>query len=333
MTPEISIIIPTINKPGYLKECLVSVLNQDEPDRYEIIVVDNRPGGIIEKVVEGLNKSFGHRIKYCAEPQIGLHNARHSGARAARADILAYIDDDVIVDKKWFRASELFKDSKIHMIGGKILPRWEADPPSWLEAFWCNREFGKLLGYLSLLDFGEELKQISPLFVWGCNMMIRKNTLYDCGGFHPDGFSQEYIKYRGDGETGLAYKFVRKGYNAFYNPVAKVEHMINKERLTVKYFCQRAYNQGISDSFTEIRKNGGIKASYLHRLKQILKNMIKRIYVSMRYFSNKDDISVIKMLVGINYEKGRLYHANEVLKDPALLNYVLKESWLNKNEL
>jgi hypothetical protein len=107
---------------------------------------------------------------------------------------------------------------------------------------------------LSILDFGETVKEIPPEYRWGCNFSVRKRIVLEAGGFHPDGFPQEMIQYRGDGETAVSKYIHGKGYKAIYNPKASVYHFVPQNRMTQDYFCKRAFNQGISDSFAEMRK-------------------------------------------------------------------------------
>jgi hypothetical protein len=65
--------------------------------------------------------------------------------------------------------------------------------------------------------------------------------------------SQEMIMYRGDGETYIS-DFIRKnGLKAIYNPKASVYHFVPTKRMTIDYFCKRSFNQGISNSYSEIR--------------------------------------------------------------------------------
>ena len=50
-------------------------------------------------------------------------------------------------------------------------------------------------------------------------------------------------------------KFSAAGLKAFYVPQATAYHIIGTARLTIEYFCSRAFNQGISDSYTNIRND------------------------------------------------------------------------------
>jgi glucosyl-dolichyl phosphate glucuronosyltransferase len=252
----LSVIIPTRNRALYLKRSLISITDQTFPaDRYEIIVVDNGSIDDTKEVVDEINSQYAGRIRYVYEPTPGLHNGRHRGAKEANGVILLYGDDDIIASPEWVEEiSKSFEDPDVGIAGGKILPEWEEDPPRWVLDFWSHGDLGRHLGYLSLIDLGEEKKVIPPGYTYGCNFAIRKKLLFACGGFHPDGMPQELIRYRGDGETALSSKISNRGYKILYNPKTSVKHIIPKSRMSEDYFCTRVFNQGISDSFTEIRK-------------------------------------------------------------------------------
>ena len=92
-----------------------------------------------------------------------------------------------------------------------------------------------------------------PQLVWGCNFAIRKNILLNAGGFHPDGMPTNLLHYRGDGETHVSNYVEQKGLKCIFHPDASVYHKVTNERMTVKYFYNRGFNQGISYSFSRIR--------------------------------------------------------------------------------
>ncbi len=247
----LSVIIPTRNRAAYLRESVRSVCRQRLPsEQYEIIVVDNGSAGDARRVVD---ESVTQRstLHYVWESRIGLHQARHAGARVAQGEILVYIDDDVTVPAGWLEAmSKPYSDPHVACVGGKTLPKWEAEPPAWLDQFGENGGSN-----LSLLDLGEETLELAwPQTVYGCNMSVRRSVLYEIGGFNPDAIGdRRLIWLRGDGETGLHRKIYDAGYKVIYEPRAWLYHRVPASRLRTDYFCYRAFIQGISDSYTHMR--------------------------------------------------------------------------------
>ena len=81
-----------------------------------------------------------------------------------------------------------------------------------------NVKGDRVLSTLSLIDLGDDPKEIDPKLVFGCNFSIRRRVLSEAQGFHPDGMPEQLIRYRGDGETYVANFIAAKGYKAQYVP-------------------------------------------------------------------------------------------------------------------
>jgi glycosyltransferase involved in cell wall biosynthesis len=253
---KLSVIIPTRNRAGLLHTTLKSIALQTFPSaEFEVIVVDNGSTDNTKQIVDNCISSI-RNIRYFYDATPGLHIGRHLGLKEAKAELLVYADDDIEAFPEWLEGIwESFQDNEVALVGGKNLPKWETEPPYWIYEMWMEiNKYGHSLGYLSILDFGNEIMEIDPCYIWGCNFSIRKKTLLEAKGFHPDAFPQDMIKYRGDGETSVSNYIRKKSYKTIYNPKASVYHFVPKNRMTVDYFCKRAFNQGISDSFADIRK-------------------------------------------------------------------------------
>ncbi|MGE5402771.1 MAG: glycosyltransferase [Ignavibacteriales bacterium] len=90
--PLVSVIIPTFNRPGYLKECIQSVISQNYKN-LEIIII-NDAGCDIQDTVRELSDD---RIRYFNhEVNKGLAAARNTGIKNANGKYIAYLDDDDI---------------------------------------------------------------------------------------------------------------------------------------------------------------------------------------------------------------------------------------------
>lgn len=93
-----SVVIPVRNRPDLLERALQSVVAQDllRTD-YEVIVCDDGStddiGAIVAKLGTGPT-----RIALCRQPPLGPAAARNLGIRSSHADIVIFIDSDVIAD-------------------------------------------------------------------------------------------------------------------------------------------------------------------------------------------------------------------------------------------
>ena len=315
-----SIIIPTKDRALLLEKALSSIVSQHfSPNDFEVIVVDN---GSTDQTKE-ISQSFQGKIKnfslhYQESP--GLHVGRNFGAQTAKGEILIFIDDDIRANPHWLEGiQESFHQPEIVLTGGNNSPEYESPPPDWLHLLWQKTPYGKVLGYLSLLDFGDQIKTIDPLYVGGLNFSIKKSTLFEMGGFHPDAMPDSLTRFRGDGETAVSVEIKKKNYKALFNPKASVRHWVPNERMTFPYFYKRAYLQGISNSYSLIREKKGIPRHYplqkkWHYYKLVLKKIIK-------------NVPEPRLSISLGEIKGHLFLINEIQKDPGLLNWILKPNY------
>lgn len=314
---ELSVIIPTRNRSKTLQKALQSIVIQTFPSRkceYEVIVVDNGSTDDTKEIVNSFTEDIKNLV-YIYDSQPGLHIGRHRGLLASKANILVYADDDIEALPTWLESILIsFKDSSVVLVGGKNIPNFESDPPDWILDMWEKND-NKLISYLSILDFGDEIQEISPFHIFGCNFSIRKDILLEAGGFHPDSMPQELIRYRGDGETHVSEYIEKNGYKAIYNPKASVYHLVPETRMTKDYFKQRAYNQGVSDSYTAVRCG---KRNFF--IKVLLKNFVKK------YLLNKN------IEIDESFFLGYCYHQKQVKNDPKLLEWIKRQSYIDSGD-
>ena len=166
----ISIIIPTMNRANLLRRTLDSLVRMDgNKYDFEIIVIDNGSTDITKNVVQDFS-ARSTNIRYIYEPTPGLMSARHRGIRESHGEILAFIDDDVVVDKSWLIAiNEVFANQFISLAGGPSLPIFEANKPSWLDDLFQENDRGRFCLALSLIDGGKKERSVSASYIFGLN--------------------------------------------------------------------------------------------------------------------------------------------------------------------
>ncbi len=327
----ISIIIPTLNREKSLTLALESLAAQNFPaDKFEILILDNGSTDGTKSVSEAFISRYStHQIRYILEPEPGLLSGRHRGAREAREEILTFVDDDIEADVNWLQAiADSFADTGVQLVGGRNLPKYEIEPPEWIEWFWYEHPCGRFCGYLSLLDFGSDVREISANYVWGLNFSIRKRALFELGGFRPDCLPARLQHFQGDGETGLTMQANQLGYRAIYQPGALVFHHISKERLTPEYFEKRFFYQGICDSYAQIRESQGKlkETSPQERVKAALLSLKEPLLIA----SGRVKLSEKQKLhrrFDKAYRKGYEFHKTAVRNNPKLLDWVLKKDY------
>lgn len=102
--PVISIIVPTRNRKELLHRQIGAVLSQGDRVDWELIVVDNGSTDGTVEAVQDLARADSRVRLIVATEQADAAYARNVGAVVARADRLAFIDDDDVVGEGWLEA-------------------------------------------------------------------------------------------------------------------------------------------------------------------------------------------------------------------------------------
>ncbi len=95
--PSVSTIIPTYNRPAFLREALASVLAQTYRDSETIVVDDgsaNAARDATRQIVEEYVRARSRPIRYLFQPHRGVSAARNRGVAASRGELLAFLDSD-----------------------------------------------------------------------------------------------------------------------------------------------------------------------------------------------------------------------------------------------
>jgi glycosyltransferase involved in cell wall biosynthesis len=246
MLPFVSVIIPTYNRSQLLKQTVDTFLAQDYPaDRWELLLVDNGSTDGTRSLIPGLEADYP-RITALSEPRKGAHFARNTGALAANGSILYFTDDDMLAEPTMLReiVGGFDIDPHVASVTGKVLPKWETEPPVWVLEH-CRNEL------LSLLDLGEAtIVSDEDPGVFSCHQAVRKEVFMAAGGFNPDTNADLFT---GDNETGLNIKIRQLGHRFAYVGSAVTHHIIPASRMTQKYLNGRMADQGFCDSYTQFR--------------------------------------------------------------------------------
>jgi glycosyltransferase involved in cell wall biosynthesis len=329
---KVSIIIPTLNRSSLLRKTLTSLCRQNFPaDQFEIVVIDNgSTDDTQEVVVSFIDKYPDHEIHYFYEPETGNLAGRHRGAREARGELFAFVDDDIEAVPGWLTAVVTgFDDVKVQVVGGRILPKYEVTPPGWLESFWeTTPHGGRLCGYLSLLDLGLNSIRISPDYIWSANLSIRRRTFYDLGGFNPDTVPDHLLRFCGNGETGLMIKVKARDEVTIYRPEATVFHFVPADRMTPEYFERRAYVEGIRESYSTVRHDGGLRVPLPVKLWRLAGNLKGLARGRMMIWRHDKAIRVLHAQVHRAHRAGFKFHQRAICADPEVLDWVLRPDYL-----
>lgn len=98
--PLVSVILPTCNRPPMLRRAIASVLAQ-RYKQWELLVVND---GHDEAARDLVQIAGDPRISYLESPISGACAARNHALEAAGGELIAYLDDDNMMDRDWLYA-------------------------------------------------------------------------------------------------------------------------------------------------------------------------------------------------------------------------------------
>jgi len=217
--PSVTVAVCTRDRPDNLEICLAS-MDRIENDLLEVIVVDNAPSS---EATRRLVASQGRGFRYVREDRPGLDWARNRAIVEARGDVIAFTDDDCVVDPEWTGAVALtFAESpEVSAVTGLVVPyELETEAQILFEAY---GGFGR--------GFRRRWHQVSPKgrahigsgnFGTGANMAFRRSTLEHLGGFDPA--LDVGTVTNGGGDIEMFFRVLQEGGTLVYEPAAIVRH-------------------------------------------------------------------------------------------------------------
>lgn len=182
MTLPASIVIPTRDRPEYLRRALASIAPQAQACGCEVLVIDDSQTKTARVAAEDA------LARYLAHPEpLGANAARNTGVQSSTGKLLVFVDDDVIACEGWLPTLLLAGEDhpQIDVFAGRIQPLLEGRPPRS-----CGREGPPITS----LDLGPA--DLETRFAWSANMAVRRTALDRVGLFdaslHGQGEEQEW---------------------------------------------------------------------------------------------------------------------------------------------
>ena len=241
-------------------DAINSILTQTYPNIETIISVDHN-----EELLPKLKELFPKNVSFAFNNEVrGLSDTRNAGVKKATGDIIAFIDDDAIADKKWVEIMvSNYTNPNILAVGGKLVPFWGKDRP-----WWFPEELDWIVG-CTYKGHPQNKTKVRNLI--GCNMSFRREVFTRIGYF-----KQTIGRVGKVPLAGEEMEYCVRLLAAFpqgkilFDPKAIVYHKVDKQRESFKYILKRSYGEGVSKSIinksTDKRKILSTENTYLKHL-------------------------------------------------------------------
>lgn len=270
--PAITVIICTRNRLDSLRVAVRSVLDCDYP-HVDIVVVDNASDDdSASRYIADLNDP---RVTLVREPLPGLAGARNTGIRAAGGDLIAFTDDDVVVDPQWLRwiADAFGADERVGCVTG-IVPSGELRTPT--QSFFEQRVSWAKSLQRRAFDVTRPPAD-SPLFPFqvglygtGANFALRRRMVLDMGGF--DEALGAGSPTGGGEDIDMFVRVLVSGRQLVYEPAAIVWHR-HRDDVAALQSQARGYGQGLGAWLAKVALDRTLRPIALRRTVKALRHL------------------------------------------------------------
>jgi O-antigen biosynthesis protein len=225
--PAVTVLVATRDRTSELAACLGSLLEQDYPGSYDIVVTDSAPSSDATRRFVHDRFDGDDRVRYERTERPGLGLAHNRGLEAATGAVVAITDDDVVVDPQWLSALvEAFRSGPgTACVTGLILPiELETRAQALLEQYGGFTRGFERRAY----SLGHD-RPDDPLFPYtagrlgsGANMAFATGALRALGGFDPA--LGAGTPARGGDDLAAFVRVILAGHRLVYQPDAVVWH-------------------------------------------------------------------------------------------------------------
>ena len=301
---KIDVIIPTRNPGANLFECLASIQAATAPENVDVNVFVCVNGNYLgENNLERQFENGRFPLSWHHVVEMGKNNALNFGISITQGDLIACLDDDVLISKNYFleiaRGARLWPEAPIY--GGRVLLQWPYN---------LERLDQHVFSYVRSYAFGAVDPQIGPgpqprFRPIGNNMVLRRRAMPSSTPFDPKvgPCGSSYIM---GGAEHLFRELRANGAIFAYLPDALVLHIVRAEQLSYRWIFRRSFSWGRSvgyygNNFRELDGSDSF-AKLAWRYVVILSRLFRMSLKKERYpfIWAKIDLSIIN---GVIFQK------------------------------
>jgi len=209
----VTVIVPTLNRGGFLVDCLRDLVAQTYRP-LEILVIDQSSEA--DTSVDAIVREHHNMIEHRRVNFRGLPRARNFGWNHARYDMLIYVDDDTRFGPDFVSSHvDAMKEPGVGLVAGAvdtISGRVDASATPGVYRRWTATP---------LRGFAAEIRREAD-HAAGCNFSVRRSAMEKAGGFD-ERLSTGPALYE---ETDLCLRVKSAGYRIVFDGRARLTHLV-----------------------------------------------------------------------------------------------------------
>lgn len=235
MLPEVSIVIPVMNRADELRRCLASLSRLTYPrEKLHIVVVDDGSSDDSPLVA----RECGALLVSSGGTGRGPAAARNVGAAMASGEILAFIDSDCTASETWLcELIPAFNNPALAAVGGQV------------DGMCTESAVDRYEAAMSSLSLGSRERNGNSgndtFYLPSCNLLVRRSAFRNACGFKDSMHVGE--------DVDLTWRLRDEGWTICYLPAGNVLH---EHRSSVRSFMSRRFDYGTSEGMLQILHPG-----------------------------------------------------------------------------
>jgi cellulose synthase/poly-beta-1,6-N-acetylglucosamine synthase-like glycosyltransferase len=252
---DLTLLVCTVGRPT-LAATLESVGQLGVPPgaSIETVVVDNGGGAPVADAVALFKRSWpGHDVRLLTELRPGVAYARKRGLAMARGEVVALVDDDCTLAADWALHALSFAAAhpRAGAFGGRNELRWERDPTPLASAYGES---------LARQDWGEtafRLPDGGTRCPCGAGLVVRSAAVLEAGWLERGLLPGRHGNRAAAGEdTELALMVRAAGWEVWYAPALRLDHVIPTERTRLRHLLWLHYGFGRAEIYLRLLARG-----------------------------------------------------------------------------
>jgi len=244
--PSFTLVVPTHNRPDLLALCLQGIVQLDYPkERFRVIIVDDGGSADLSPSIAPFDDMLC--IDLLRQPNQGPASARNYGAKSAKSDFVAFIDDDCVPTQSWLRIiSAHLTNIPDALVGGCVENALPHNPFSAVSQ--------SILSYIYQAEEvkGKESKGRQTQFLASSNIALALPLFNRVGGFN-----EEFPLAAGE-DREFCDRWLAEGYSIQQAEKAKILHL---HRMTLRSFWQQNANYGRGAFYVHQQRRQGYAKS------------------------------------------------------------------------